>query len=221
MKNNQNVSKEERKLEDVSTYRMLVLVMVAIIGFALIGVLNANMTRLEGWFFVDSLPFISVKGFMLAIAGVLAVLSIGYYIYRHFAKKTDETASVITSFGIMSFFLVLFVGLFFFRFFSSPATKMEIFFLIAIVLSFFYTLCSRKFFFESLFAALCGVTITYVGSSVSFHGIESIFRIGVEIVGFAAAALALITFTVLLAKKKIVLGKKTVLKLSTFTKLDC
>lgn len=220
MKNNQNLTKEERKLEDVSTYRLLVLVMVAIIGFALIGVLNANAVKLEGWFFVDNLPFISVKGFMLILAGILAVLSIAFYVFRHVVKKIDESASVITSFGIMAFFVILFVGFFFFRYFSSAATKMEIFFLLAIVLSFFYTLCSRKFFYESLFAAICGVTIAYIGSSASFRGVESVFRIAVEVIGFAAAALALITFAVLTAKKKIVIGNKTILKLSDFTKLD-
>lgn len=198
MNTNKNKKKYDAKAEETVIFRVIALIFVAMAGFGALTVLENYQAKLFSYVMKNGEPVFTVITLTIIISAVLACLSVAYYIYTK-KKGTDESRRVVTSFGIMSAFVLVFVSLLLIRFLTNAMIKVQVLFFASVLLAFLYNICARSFFEFSLFSFVSGAALYYVGSTANY-GLDKVLEIIAKIYVFAAPV-AIIAFTILFSKK--------------------
>lgn len=198
--------KYDAKAEETAIYRVIALIFVAIAGFGALSLLDEYKSKLFSYIILNDKPVISVITLIIAFLAVLAVLSAVYYIRMRKSGK-DESGRVITSFGILCTAIFALTSFVLIRFLSNAMIKTQVFFFGVVLLAFLYNVCARSFFGFSLFSAVSGVALYYVGGTANY-GLDKVLEIISKIYVFAVPV-AIIAFVLASRKKGFKLfGKK-------------
>lgn len=162
-KNKTNISDvgDKSRKDDISIYRILILLLIGMIGFPAIG-------ALDNIFETTLLYLCAAGGILIAAAAVL-------YIYSRIFAGKNAGAKLLISFGIS--FGMATAGLFLvlYPFFDGASGKFQAAFIMIILLGCIYNLYTRGFFGISLAIFLC-IFLLYFINIVPVTALEFILQ---------------------------------------------
>lgn len=199
MNTNANKKKYNTKADETAIFRVLALIFAAIIGFGALSLLDTYKSKLFSYIMNGDKPVMTVFAIVLPVFAVVAALTVAYFVYCK-KKHIDESRRAVTSFGIMFSALFVLISLVLIRFLTNAMIKVEVLFFAAVILAFIYNICPRSFFGFSLFSAVSGAALYYIGSGVNY-GLDRAFQI-IAYVYAVAAPVAVVILAVLGARGK-------------------
>lgn len=185
MNTNANKKKYDAKADETAIFRVLALIFAAIVGFGALSLLDTYKSKLFSYIMNGDKPVITVMTIVISVFALIAALSVAYFVYCR-KKKTDESRRAVTSFGIMFSALFVLVSLLLVRFLTNAMIKVEVLFFATVILAFIYNICPKSFFGFSLFSAVSGAALYYIGSGNTNYGLDKAFQIISYVYAFAA-----------------------------------